>query len=338
MKPYNMQVDCVRSGQESIDAMLDSRVRYNAIFMDHMMPGMDGIEALKLIRKIGTDYTKNIPIIALTANAIVGNEEMFLSNGFQAFISKPIEIGHLDAIIREWVRDENHEKLYRYSIDSELPVVDDNMDWQALYKGVAGLNIEKGLMQFYNDKNSYVSVLRSYAKNTPPLLDAAANFSKDNLTHYTTMLHGIKGSSAGIHADKIAVYAESLEKAARTGDYEYIHVHNENLIELARKLIFDIETMLEEIDNDNRKPVKEKPDIEILTKLSLACQNYEMDAVDEALSELEAFEYTSDKDNELLVWLKENVEQTNFDEIIKRISEISETHVKDSLDTRLDAL
>ncbi|MDR0522776.1 MAG: response regulator, partial [Planctomycetaceae bacterium] len=110
LKPYEMQVDCVSSGPQAIDAIRQEKVRYNAIFMDHMMPGMDGIETTKIIReKIGTEYAENIPIIALTANAILGNEEMFLANGFQAFLSKPIDIMRLDAAIRRWVRDKTQE-------------------------------------------------------------------------------------------------------------------------------------------------------------------------------------------------------------------------------------
>ena len=79
--------------------------------MDHMMPEMDGIEATRIIREeIGTEYAKNVPIIILTANALVGNEEMFLSQGFQAFLSKPIDTVRLDSVIRRWVRDKNIEK------------------------------------------------------------------------------------------------------------------------------------------------------------------------------------------------------------------------------------
>jgi len=91
MKPYGMQIDCAGSGQQAIDMIRAEEVRYHAIFMDHMMPEMDGIEATRIIREeIGTEYSQNVPITALTANAIVGNEEMFLSKGFQALISKPI--------------------------------------------------------------------------------------------------------------------------------------------------------------------------------------------------------------------------------------------------------
>ena len=105
MKPYGMRIDCVTSGAAAIDAVRRAEVRYDAIFMDHMMPGMDGVEATKIIREdIGTEYAKSVPIIMLTADAITGNEEHFLSHGFQAFLAKPIDIIRLDNVIKQWVR------------------------------------------------------------------------------------------------------------------------------------------------------------------------------------------------------------------------------------------
>jgi len=107
---YGMQVDCASSGQEAVNAIRGEEVKYNAVFMDHMMPGMDGIEAVRIIRhEIGTEYAKNIPIIALTANAIAGTEGMFLKNGFQAFVSKPIEVERLDSVIHEFIRNRELE-------------------------------------------------------------------------------------------------------------------------------------------------------------------------------------------------------------------------------------
>ena len=110
MKPYGMKIHCMTSGQQAIDAIRSGKVRYSAVFMDHMMPGMDGIEAVRRIREIDSDYARTVPIVALTANAVSGNEDMFLENGFQAFISKPIEVSRLDAVIRQWVRDREQEQ------------------------------------------------------------------------------------------------------------------------------------------------------------------------------------------------------------------------------------
>jgi CheY-like chemotaxis protein len=99
----------VLSGQEAVECIrLGAQVPpaapiYNAIFMDHMMPEMDGIEAANAIRNLSTDYAKTIPIIALTANAIQGTEQMFYAEGFQAFLSKPIDIMQMDSVVRKWI-------------------------------------------------------------------------------------------------------------------------------------------------------------------------------------------------------------------------------------------
>jgi PAS domain S-box-containing protein len=109
LRKYNMHVDCVLSGQESVDRISAGDPVYDAIFMDHMMPGMDGIEATKAIRELGTKYAENIPIIAMTANVVAGNEQMFLSNGFNAFLPKPFNVMLLDSIVQRWVRDKSRE-------------------------------------------------------------------------------------------------------------------------------------------------------------------------------------------------------------------------------------
>jgi CheY-like chemotaxis protein len=103
LRKYKMQVDCVQSGREAVDSIQAGEPVYNAVFMDHMMPGMDGVEATKLIRALGTGYAEKIPIIALTANAVAGSEQMFLENGFNAFLPKPFNAPLLDSVIKQWI-------------------------------------------------------------------------------------------------------------------------------------------------------------------------------------------------------------------------------------------
>ena len=100
---YKMQVDCVLSGEEAVERIRLGDPLYNAIFMDHMMPGMDGMETTAAIRNLESEYAKKIPIIALTANAVQGSEDLFYANGFQAFIPKPINMTHLDSVINKWI-------------------------------------------------------------------------------------------------------------------------------------------------------------------------------------------------------------------------------------------
>jgi PAS domain S-box-containing protein len=104
LRKYKMQVDCVTNGQDAINLIAAGEPVYDTIFMDHMMPNMDGIEATVNIRAIGTEYAKLIPIIALTANATAESKQLFFENGFQAFLAKPVNIRKLDIAIRTWVQ------------------------------------------------------------------------------------------------------------------------------------------------------------------------------------------------------------------------------------------
>jgi signal transduction histidine kinase/CheY-like chemotaxis protein len=106
LRKYKMQVDCVQSGQEAVDRIKAGEPVYNAVFMDHMMPGMDGVEATRLIRALGTEYAEKIPVIALTANAVAGSEQMFLENGFNAFLPKPFNAPLLDSVIKQVISKE----------------------------------------------------------------------------------------------------------------------------------------------------------------------------------------------------------------------------------------
>ena len=191
-------------------------------------------------------------------------------------------------------------------------------NWKALDKGIPGLDIEKGIARFNGDVEAYILVLRSYAKNTAPLIKASKVVDKENLIEYESIVHGIKGSSRSIFALEIGDTAEKLENAARAGDYNYIITFNTGFSIAVQRLISYISELVEEIDADNQKPVKERPDTKTLEKLLHACENYEMNKVDEAIEELESYSYKSNGD--LVIWLRENTEQMNFDEIIKKLS------------------
>ena len=320
MKPYEMRIDCVNSGAKAIDIM-QKRVfngqpaRYDAIFMDHMMPGMDGIEATQHIREIGTDYAKNIPIIALTANAVTGNEKKFLDSGFQAFLSKPIDLSRLDEVIRQWIRDKSKEQDTQDEYDSDDRKT--SISNLLATRQIKGLDMARGLER-YEEEDLYVEILRSYATNTIPLLDAITDVSEDNLTDYAITVHGIKGSSRGIFASLVEKSAGELELAAKAGDYNFVTRNNGSFVLATRSLIADIKDLLASLDSRNPKPKKDKPDRETLKHLSAACSLYDIDEVDKTMNEINSYQYESD--DGLTVWLNENVRLTNFKEITERLS------------------
>ncbi|MDR1935791.1 MAG: response regulator [Candidatus Accumulibacter sp.] len=323
LKPYGMRVDCVTSGQEAVDLIRKGKPRYSAIFMDHMMPDMDGIEATRLIREeIGTEYAKNVPIIALTANAIVGNEQIFLQHGFQAFLSKPIDIPQLDLALNQWVRDKKLEEE-RQGGEEETPAPGGTVElagprivkqtWR-----IDGLELEEGLERFGGDREVFLRTLRSYAANTPALLDQVRRPAEEDLPGYTIVIHGIKSSSYGICARQLGERAEELERAAQSGDFEFVGANNGAFVGAAERLIAGLSAMLGKLDAENRKPGKDAPDAGVLDRLREACANYDMDGVDKAMVELES--YTYEHRPELVVWLRERVDMMDFRQILDRLS------------------
>jgi signal transduction histidine kinase/CheY-like chemotaxis protein len=318
MKPYGMRVDCVSSGLAAIDLIRNGDIRYDAIFMDHMMPGMDGIEAVRIIREeIGTGYAKTIPIIALTANAIIGNEAMFLSRGFQGFLTKPIDILRLDMLINDFVRDKKREKELNLSAKAPPP---ENSKTLLIFrdKNIPGMDIPQGLARYSEDEEAYLSILRSYMNNTPVMLESIRDVRAETLSVYAITVHGVKGSSYGISAESVGRQAEALEEAAKAGNLEFIKSHNGAFIEAVETLIQNFQGFFEKIDQEIQKPKKSAPDPEILSAMLNASKNYDMEKLDTALAELERYRY--EFQGELVEWLHEQIGKSEFGAIEKRLT------------------
>jgi CheY-like chemotaxis protein/anti-sigma regulatory factor (Ser/Thr protein kinase) len=334
MKPYGMTVDCVTNGPAAIDLIRKGEPRYNAIFMDHMMPGMDGIEPVKIIRsEIGGEYARTVPVIALTANAIIGNEELFLNNGFQAFLTKPIDIIKMNDAINRWVRDKNLEK--ELGLDMESRIVEggantageenrqnkdtaERLTEMILDFQIEGLDSEKGLERFGGDGKAYMDSLRSYVVHTPSLLETAVTAKTVGaFSDYAITVHGIKGSSYGISANTIGQRAEKLEHAAKAGDSNFIEEENDRFIIDAEQFIAGVTRALDELEARLQKPRRDIPDPGLLAKIRDAAENYDISGIDDAMEELEQYSYESEP--ELVPWLREQIDKSEFAEILDRL-------------------
>jgi len=343
MKPYGVQVETAVSGFEALDKIKNGYV-YDIIFMDHMMPEMDGMETTQRMRDMGYDHA----IVALTANAVVGQAEIFLQNGFDGFISKPIDIRQLDAILNKYVRDkqtpetieaanqqrdnadkyiiDGHvidiETVRDYLLNNEPALSSDKADSSLLGKEIDGLDIIKGLKRYDGDVGTYLGILRSYASSVRSILASIEIVEEDKLQDYKIKVHGIKGASLDIFADKIGNAAKKLEDAAKDGDFEYILKKNSKFRSNAYKLIESLDemfVMLKAGQPKSEKPKSEKPVEELLAKLSEACKVYNLDEAEAAMTEIEA--YQDEFEDGLVDWLRENVDMMNFAEIVDRLSE-----------------
>jgi CheY-like chemotaxis protein len=265
MLAYGLVIDCASSGKEAIQMIRDKKVIYDAVFMDHMMPEMDGIEAVRIIRgEIDGEYARTLPVIALTANALIGNDKLFLQNGFQDFLTKPIDMNKLDIILNKWVRNREKEQSPEWAPLSEkmragesagapeeaapaAAVQPPSAGQSAPVPGspsIPGIDFAAGVKRMANREDAYVRVLTSFAANMPALLDKIRTMKVDAVTDYTITIHGIKGACYGICADETGKQAEALEMAAKSGDYETIFAQNDDFILRLEKLIGDIKSFI----------------------------------------------------------------------------------------------
>jgi len=321
--PYALkEIDSANSGPDAIKKIKDGKV-YDVIFMDHMMPGMDGIETVKYIREAG--YKE--PIVALTANAIGGHSDIFIQNNFNNFILKPIDIRQLNVVMNTYVRDKQPQHVIdearkqaqlQQSLQKDKSVTGDSSASVFFGAEIPGLDIAKGLKRFDGNENVYLDVLRSYAAGVSSMLDTIETFDEETLTDYIIKVHGIKGTSFDIFADAAANEAKDLEDAGKSGNLEFIKTNHPAFINNTRKLISCIENVLSNLNAKNDKPINEKPDIKLLFQLIDACNDFDMGKADEIMAELEKYKYESD--NDLIIWLRTAVDRMQFEEIAQKLN------------------
>jgi CheY-like chemotaxis protein len=218
--------------------------RYNLVFMDHMMPGMDGIEAAAAIRaweteqrKENPDYAKGIPIIALTANAIAGMKELFLKNGFNDYLSKPIEIATLDEMIRRWIPREKQIKTRAVTKRKTSAGTD---------LVISGVDAVKGIKMTGGTEAGYRKVLAQFYRDIferLPLLEDAPG--EEGLPAFTAQAHALKGAAAAIGAAGLSAEAAALETAGKTGDTAAIRRGLPGFYKRLKKTVESIRTALE---------------------------------------------------------------------------------------------
>ncbi|MDR1802150.1 MAG: transporter substrate-binding domain-containing protein [Treponema sp.] len=215
LSPYKLKIETVNSGFAAIEKAAGGRI-YDIIFMDHMMPKMDGIETAEKLRAMGY---KGV-IVALTANALVGNDEMFAQHGFDGYISKPIDIRQLNAVLNKFIRDRHPQEKGKY---------DPQMRTAAQTAITMPGDIRARLLQaFRRDAEKAVVTLRE----TAPDRDDGGNIKL-----FTTTAHGMKSALANIGENEKSLRAAALEKAGKDGDMAFIAANTESFIEALNALI-----------------------------------------------------------------------------------------------------
>ncbi|AEF86411.1 sensory box sensor histidine kinase/response regulator [Treponema primitia ZAS-2] len=326
---YQTDITTVTSGKEAIE--LIKKNRYDIVFMDHMMPEMDGIETTAAIRawedkqqmlvefepkdQTPREQAKHIPIIALTANAVTGMKEMFLAKGFNDYLSKPIEISKLDGMMAEWIPAE--KKVLSGPGTPKRPTETTNIK-------INGVDTAKGIAMTGGTEGAYRKVLASFHKDALerlPLFERVPN--EQELSLFTTSVHALKSASATIGALGVSQEAAKLEAAGKAGDLTYI---GEGL----SSFYWDLKDLSEQIGQVlNKKEAamadsvglgseESKRYLPLFEKLSEALKQEEIGTIHRLLAELEEKPFDPGT-IEIIGRISNAVLMTEFEDAIKAV-------------------
>ncbi|MDE6747621.1 MAG: PocR ligand-binding domain-containing protein [Lachnospiraceae bacterium] len=309
LEPLKMNTDTAASGMEALDKI--GKHHYDIVFMDHMMPELDGVETTRIIRRLHPEYN-DVPIIALTANAVEGTKERFCQEGMNDFIAKPIELRMLISKVRQWLPIEKIQKVHmsksgtadaknvRYIVVGDLDV-----SYAMKFLGSGTL--------FWNVLNVYYRAIDKKAKLIKSLEES------EDWTGYTIEVHALKSSSKQIGALSLSDKAAALEKAGNARDIEFIHEKTDEMLEQYEGYISVFKHFFPEEEEGDKETASVSILLEHFSYMQEALENLDMDRMEEVIGDMNHFSY-EDWQQEMFEKLKVAVEEIDVDsceEILK---------------------
>lgn len=228
---YNIVIDTAKSGQEALDKLQNKA--YDMIFMDMVMPELSGEETLIRIRKLNINNSKEVPIVALTANTGGNIKQEILDKGFQEYIAKPIKQRYLSQCLVKLLPPD----VFTSGIKAYLPKKGTEAKKRDLRRTDILVDFDKGKANLGNDVEVYKNVLDTFVKESLEKSQKLSGMLSDNdLTLFTTTVHGIKSSLASIGAEAASKHFLELEKAGKEGNTDYISAY----LSKAQKKLSDV--------------------------------------------------------------------------------------------------
>ena len=300
LRKTKLQIDVASSGEECLEML--KRKAYHLIFMDHMMPVMDGVETLHAVRALEENPSKDIPIIALTANAVVGAKEFYLEAGFEDYLSKPIEPEKLEDMLIKYLPK---DIVYLTEDDREADEGDTlQLNEESLID--MGISAEHGLKYMGGSHSLYMKVLRDFREM---LLEKEeqlkAMLNKEDVSGYAIIVHALKGNARNVGADQLAEEAFELEKKSKAGRLEEVEVQSPILFNMMRTLGENLDKyLISDVHDEQEESVpapKEKlflSEEEWKQKLRVLNQHlddFDNDGIAASIREIKQYELSEDR-------------------------------------------
>lgn len=276
LQTYGLEIIEAESGMEAIE--LVHRTQFDIIFMDHMMPMMDGIEAVQIIRRDCGENGRLPVVIALTANAMEGVRENFLANGFQDFITKPIDRRAMHMALLKWIPEEN-----RVAGGSWMDNLQANNDiFQKIT--IEGIDTDEMAVHYSGSLEEYNELLALYCLDGQRKLKVLQELWEErDYEGYGIEVHALKSASANVGAMRVSSRAKEQEKAVNRGDLTFVDSH-------ASKLLAEYEEQLGHIQDYLEKNRKEESINVIKKTIEKAELLQEMESALDSLEDFQAKE------------------------------------------------
>lgn len=328
LRKTKLQIDVASSGGECLEML--KRKEYHLICMDHMMPVMDGVQTLHAIRELEDNPSRNIPVIALTANAVVGAKEFYLKEGFEDYLSKPIEPDKLEDILIQYLPKE----LVYLTDDEEISVESDDNEVGLNEEKLTdmGINAANGLKYMGGSRSLYEKVLRDFREILHEKEEQLKSMlAKEDVSGYAIIVHALKGNARNVGADELAEEAFELEKKSKAGKLEEVEVQSPILFSMMRTLGENLDRYLEteasEVSVEKEEEPAEKQQIteeiwkEKLRLLHLHLDEFDGENVLESIRELKNYQL-SEENRKMLRLCEKAVNDFAYDVAMEIVSSV----------------
>ncbi|MCR5279076.1 MAG: response regulator [Lachnospiraceae bacterium] len=282
LRPFGVVVDTANSANEGIKFI--NKTKYDLVFMDHMMPGMDGAEATRIIRSYDDPYYRTLPIIALSANAVEGAEELFRRAGMNDFLAKPVQVGELERCLKKWLPA---DKVV------ETEVVEATSRDYGVFNNFKIVDVAVGLSYTNGDGAMYSAILKDFAasiSDKKTLLNRLADV--EDIGRFTIEVHSLKSAAKTIGATALSDKALELERFGHKRDIDSIHKRIGSLNKEIELVIDDIKDFaLSEQVVVNRVPMDIDKVREGLKDIYYAAEDFDYEKAHNLIAGLGKYKY-----------------------------------------------
>lgn len=284
LEPFKMQIDTAQNGKEALRKVQEKQ--YDLVFMDHMMPVMDGIEATREIRKLSDEFYQKLPIIALSANATAEAKEMFMREKMNDFVAKPIKLKEIGKCILKWLPKE----LVEESTGSVGDVPNENKEALPV---IEGLNVPEGIKNCGSEK-LFMELLGDFYKLIEPKSTKIEKCLADGLIRdYTIEVHALKNTARMIGALELSELFYQMEQLGNAGEQKVLEERTPEVLELYRSYKKVLEPY-GRVAQDGQQQVSAEAIRQTLMKLHDAMDSFDLDEADRAMKELETYVFPAD--------------------------------------------